>query len=204
MNMKIWITAIAIGTTGVAALAHSGATGVVLERMQGMSAMAKTLKTLSPMMRGQVPYDADVVRREADAMIGHAGEQMTRLFPEGSGGGVSKALPSVWDDGEEFAALAEDLRTAAEGLKLSAGNGLAAAQGNGSGSMMGGATDGMMGGATGGMMGGGSAPAMGAGMMGSEQPMAPEMFADMSADRAFAMVAQTCSACHQKFRKEDK
>ena len=31
MNMKIWITAIAIGTTGVAALAHSGATGVVLE-----------------------------------------------------------------------------------------------------------------------------------------------------------------------------
>lgn len=196
MNMKIWITAIAIGTTGVAALAHSGATGVVLERMQGMSAMAKTLKTLSPMMRGQVPYDADVVRSEADAMIGHAGEQMTRLFPEGSGGGVSKALPSVWDDDEKFAALAEDLRTAAEGLKLSAGNGLAAAQGNGSGSMIGSATDGMM--------GGGSAPAMGGGMMGSEQPMTPEMFAEMPVDRAFAMVAQTCSACHQKFRREDK
>ena len=196
MNMKIWITAIAIGTTGVAALAHSGATGVVLERMQGMSAMAKTLKTLSPMMRGQVPYDADVVRREAGAMIGHAGEQMTRLFPEGSGGGVSKALPSVWENSEEFAALAQELRTAAEGLKLSAGNGLAAAQGNGSESMMGGATDGMM--------GGGSAPALGGGMMGSDLPMTTEMFADMPTDRAFAMVAQTCSACHQKFRKEDK
>lgn len=188
MNMKIWITAIAIGTTSVAALAHSGATGVVLERMQGMSAMGKTLKTLSPMMRGQVPFDADLVRSEAEAMISHAGEQMTKLFPEGSGGGVSKALPLVWEDSEEFAALAEELKSAAEGLKLSAGNGLAAAQGNGSGSMM----------------GGGSAPAMGGGMMGSEQPMTTETFADMPADRAFAMVAQTCSACHQKFRKEDK
>jgi hypothetical protein len=61
-----------------------------------------------------------------------------------------------------------------------------------------------MGGATDGMMGGGSAPAMGGGMMGSDLPMTTEMFADMPTDRAFAMVAQTCSACHQKFRKEDK
>jgi len=196
MKMKIWIAAIAIGTTGVAAWAHSGATGVVLERMQGMSAMGKTLKTLSPMMRGQVPYDADLVRSEADAMVGHAGEQMTRLFPEDSGGGVSKALPSVWEESEEFAALAEELKTAAEGLKLSAGNGLTAAQSTDSGSMMGGTTDGMM--------GGGAASTMGGGMMGSDQPMTAEMFATMPADRAFAMVAQTCSVCHQKFRKEDK
>lgn len=186
----------AIATIGVAAWAHTGATGVVLERMQGMSAMGDTIKALTPMMRGQVPYDADQVRREADAMAGHAGEQMTRLFPEGSGGGVSKALPSVWGDWKEFAALAAELETAAEGLKLSAGNGLAAQQTDSGASMMGGTNNAMM--------GGGSGTAMGGGMMGSDQPMSTDMFAGMPADAAFTMVAQTCSACHQKFRKEDK
>lgn len=196
MRIKVWITSTVVATIGVAAWAHTGATGVVLERMQGMSAMGESIKTLTPMMRGQVPYDADLVRREADAMVGHSGEQMARLFPEGSGGGVSKALPSVWEDSEQFAALAEDLKTAAEGLKLSAGNGLATAQSNDSGSMMGGTT--------GGMMGGGAASMMGGGMMGSNQVMTGEMFANMPADAAFTMVAQTCSACHQKFRKEDE
>ena len=196
MRIKVWITSTAIATIGVAAWAHTGATGVVLERMQGMSAMGESIKTLTPMMRGQVPYDADQVRREADTVIRHAGEQMTRLFPDGSGGGVSKALPTVWGDWDEFAALAAELETAAQGLKLSAGNGLAMKQSNSGASMMGDTS--------GGMIGGGTTTAMGGGMMGSNQPMSSEMFANMPTDAAFTMVAQSCAACHQKFRKEDK
>lgn len=203
IGMKTWAASVAFAMIGVATWAHNGATGVVLERMQGMSAMGDTLKTLTPMMRGQIAYDADKVRREADVMIGHAGEQMTRLFPEGSGGGVSKALPSVWGDWEDFAALAEQLKTTSEGLKLSAENGLAAESGNGSAGMMGGSGNTMMGGSGSAMMGGGSAATMGSGMMTGNQTMTAEMIAAMPTDAAFMMVAQTCSTCHQKFRTED-
>ncbi len=60
--------------------------------------------------------------------------------------------------------------------------------------------DTMMGGnsmmSQGGMMGSG-------GMMGNAGHMAdPEMLAQMPADGLFNMVAQTCSACHSKFRVE--
>lgn len=195
MRIRSWAASVAFAMIGVVAWAHTGATGVVLERMQGMSAMGDTIKALTPMMRGQIAYDANKVRREADAMIGHAGKQMTRLFPEGSGGGVSKALPSIWGDWDEFAALAEQLKNASEGLRLSADNGLAAN----------GAIDsaGMMGGTGSVMMGGESAATMGSGMMAGDQNMTAEMIATMPADVAFMMVAQTCSTCHQKFRAED-
>jgi len=52
-------------------------------------------------------------------------------------------------------------------------------------------------------MGSDQAPAMGGGMGGSGDMMTVDMFATMPTDTAFAAVAQTCSACHQKFRAED-
>ena len=107
---KRTITLLAITTVaGAAAFAHSGATGVVKERMDGMLALGGVVKELNPMMRGQTPFDADRVRAGADVMIAHAGEQMTRLFPEGSDGMPSVALPAIWENWEEFTALAEQL-----------------------------------------------------------------------------------------------
>lgn len=197
MQMKIWITAVAISAVGLAALAHSGATGVMKERMDAMGEMGDAMKRLTPMMRGQTAYNPDVVRNAADTMIGHAGTQMTELFPEGSNGTPSEALDAIWEDWEEFAALAEALRTSAEGMKLAANNGLA-----GPGDMPGG---GMMGtGQT--MMGGGQGMmGTGQGMMRSApgQMMTTEMLAAMPVNAGFMAVTQTCSACHQKFRAED-
>ena len=63
---------------------------------------------------------------------------MTSLFPEGSVQPVSKVLPSVWEDWDEFVELAEQLELRAEGLKLSADVGLAASQADQAASMMGG------------------------------------------------------------------
>lgn len=197
MNARIWMTALVASSVGLAALAHSGATGVMKERMDAMGEMGDEMKRLAPMMRGQTEYDPDVVRNAADTMIGHAGAQMTELFPEGSNGEPSEALDTIWEDWEEFAALAEALRTSAEGMKLAADNGLA-----GQGEMPGG---GMMG--TGQGMMGGNQPMMGAGqsMMGGAptQMMTTEMLAEMPVNAGFMAVTQTCSACHQKFRAED-
>ena len=197
MQLKVVISAALLAATGLAALAHSGATGVMKVRMDAMGEMGDEMKRLAPMMRGQTEYDPDVVRSAADTMIGHAGKQMTELFPEGSNEKPSEALDAIWEEWEEFAALAEALRTSAEGMKLAADNGLA-----GPGEMPGG---GMMG--TGQGMMGGNQPMMGAGqgMMGTAptQMMTTEMLAEMPVNAGFVAVTQTCSACHQKFRAED-
>ena len=187
MVKKILITSVIIASIGVAAMAHNGAKGIVKERMDGMSAMSKAVKALTPIMRGTAEYDADKVRSAADVMIKHAGEQMTSLFPEGTGGMPSAALPAVWDNWEEFSKISNELKAYAEGMKIAAGNGLVNEDEMQDDAMMGGATEGAMGGA----------------MMGGEAMVMTEMFATMPVNAAFGMVAQTCSACHQKFRAKE-
>lgn len=186
--LKLTTGAALASIIAVTALAHGGATGIVKERMDGMSALKNSMKTLTPMMQGKTPYDADVVRREAEQIGRHAGDSMTRLFPDGSGGKPSEAKPEIWSDWDEFSELAEQLHTYSQGLELAAENGLMVA-GTGQGaSMMGGES----------MMGGGSM--MGAGMMDGSPDQA--QLSEMPADGVFMMLSQTCSACHTQFRSE--
>ncbi|MBW3098979.1 c-type cytochrome [Pseudohoeflea coraliihabitans] len=212
--LKSTLTA-AIVLTGASAvaLAHGGATGIVKERMDGMMAMGKVVKELSAMMRGDVAYDADAMREGARTIRVHSGDNLTRLFPEGSGGAPSEAKAAIWSDWENFAALAERLAVEAEGLEAAAGNGLAMPGGDTANSGMGGSgmAD-MMGTAGSGMMGSGSSTMMGSGsgmmsggMMGAGRsgPSA-EQLAAMPVDGVFNMLARTCSACHSKFRSEKK
>ena len=188
---KIALALVASITAGVA-LAHGGATGIVKERMDGMVAMQKAVKAITPIMRGQRTYDAEAVRSSAAAVEMHSGEAMTKLFPEGTGGKPSEAKDEVWSDWEEFESLAMDLEVLGKALSEAADNGLAAKADSGSsGSMMG----------TGTMMGGQSA--MG-GMMGQSDAdmMDADMLASMPADMLFTRISQTCSACHTKYRAE--
>lgn len=179
--------------------AHSGATGIVKERMDGMMVMGKAVKEITPMMRGKVDYDAEAVRAFAETLGEHSGAAMTRLFPEGTGGAPSVAKPKVWTNWEGFEALAMQLQTLSEGLALAADNGV-----KGSGPATGGMVDGdsMMGGSS--MMGGDSMMG-GSGMMGAGPAMndlGPEELSEMPADAVFRMVSQTCASCHTKFRAE--
>ena len=118
------MTAIALTAIMAAAVAgaHNGATGVVRERMEGMVAMRDAMRDLTPMMRGEAPHDQSAVAAAGRAIAQHAGEAMTALFPEGSGGGVSFAKEAVWAAPDDFSALAEELRRHAEGLVTAAPN----------------------------------------------------------------------------------
>ncbi|MBJ3761502.1 cytochrome c [Maribius pontilimi] len=176
-------TAAAIATT---AIAHEGATGIVLERMKAMSAMREAVKEMTPMMRGQVQYDADAVRAAAQTIESHAGQAMIELFPEDASREKSYAKDALWQDFDRFADLAMQLETQTRGLALAAANGLGGDQG-GSGGMMG--TSSMMGQDTSAMMGGASGDTLSA-----------EALADMPADAVFEKVSQTCSACHTPYR----
>lgn len=200
MKLSVILVSGALVVTGAAAaVAHGGATGIVKERMDSMSAMGKVIKTLSAMMRGETDYDADVVRKGAEILQSHSGEALTKQFPEGSIEGPSEAKPEIWSNWEEFSGISGQLELFATALGEAAGNGLSTPGAGGGmmgqGNMMGGQS-GMMG--QGGMMDQGT-------MMGDPSHMQnPEMLAQMPVQGLFAMTAQTCSACHTKFRIEKK
>lgn len=178
-----------VAATG--AVAHGGATGIVKERMDAMGEMGKVMKTLSSMMRGATEYDAAVVRSGARKIRSHAGDTLVKLFPEGSNPAPSEARDAIWSNWDEFNELAGQLAMLAEGLEGAAGNGR---MHEGSGAAE---ADTMH------MMGAGGMMGM-ADMMGAETGLDGVDFSEMPADGVFNMVAQTCSACHTKFREEKK
>jgi len=186
MFRKTPLTGLALVGLTAAAFAHTGATGVVKERMDAMKTMQDAIKTIKPMMTGDAPYDASTVRSAAEKIAALSGDDLTRHYPEGSTDHLTQALPAVWTDWDRFETLAAQLETTALGLAIAADNGL-----HGAGHMMENGS---------GMMGGGS------GMMGGAQPaqmMTADHIGQMPADGAFAMMTRTCSACHDQFRKDD-
>jgi len=182
----------AIAALSAAAFAHSGATGVVKQRMEAMKSMGDAVKRIKPMMAGEAAPDADAIRDAARMIAAESGNAMTQKFPQGSMDHPTEARPRIWEERERFIALADQLEMAARGLERAADNGV-----QDDGHMMD-STSGMMGGQSG-MMGGG----MMTGDDGFPDGMTPERIGRMPVDHAFMMVTQTCSACHDRYRQED-
>jgi cytochrome c556 len=160
------------GLVHVEASGHAGATGVVKERMDLMKSIGDATKSLAEIMKGSVPYDVAQVRKLASTIEGHSGEAMTVKFPENTLAHPSEAVPAIWSDWDRFSELADQLAVYAGALGKAAGNPRAAT---------------------------GAAP-MG-GMMATGGPSV-EHLASMPPDAAFMQLTQTCSACHQDFRKK--
>lgn len=113
-GLRVGVVCTVLGI-GAAALAHSGAMGIVKERMDAMSAMGKAMKALSAEAKRAEP-DWAAAQAAGALLERHGGAAMVAQFPEGSGGGVSEATAAVWADPAGFAALAMDLQ--AEGAAL--------------------------------------------------------------------------------------
>ena len=79
--------------------------------MDGMVAMGKALGTVADMFKGTAAFDAGKVAEAAKIVEGHAAE-MGSLFPdtkasrEGKG---TEALPSIWENKDDFLAIAKTL-----------------------------------------------------------------------------------------------
>ncbi len=201
-RMTASVVALAATALAGAAWAHSGATGKVKERMEAMKEMGEAMKSVAPMMRGEAQYDADTLRKAARTIADNAGNALTADFPEGSLHDPSEALPAIWQDWDRFEAIAQQMKATALGLERAANNGIGPTgdTSDGMGAMMGQSDSGDMDA----MMGQSDAGAM---MMGNAQSsvmgMSADQIAQMPADRAFAMTAKVCSACHGDFRAED-
>ncbi len=108
-----------------AALAHKGAKGIVMERMNAMKSMGDNMKPLSLMVTGKAPYDAAQAKSIAVTIKGHASD-IAKLFPKGSTHGPTEALPKIWTDWESFIGHAKSLEDLAAELESVAENGKAA------------------------------------------------------------------------------
>ena len=112
---------LAVSASATLALAHEGATGVVKERMDLMDRQKDDMKIIGDMAKGKTPFDA-AEAAEAASDIGLTAKKISELFPEGSTGGKSEALPAIWEKWDRFTANAEDLGSAADALVSALGD----------------------------------------------------------------------------------
>lgn len=105
-----------------------GATGIVKERRDQMEVNKNAAGILFAMVSGRSDFDADVVKKQARAVAGTGGEAMTSLFPEDSLIEPTEALPTIWENWDEFSSLADELVTRAGALESAADDGAEAAQ----------------------------------------------------------------------------
>jgi len=124
MKRSALMGAIVVSTIGAAVMAHNGATGMVMERMNGMTAMRDVMRDLAPIMQGDVAYDVRTVQTAGATLMAHAGENMNKLFPQEAIPAASYAKDAIWQDWGRFSALSEDLRAYAMGLAIAAPNAL--------------------------------------------------------------------------------
>lgn len=113
------VCAVVMSGATALSLAHSGATGVVKERMMAMENIADQMKRIDAMVRGKTGYDATTAVAAADAIARHAAE-MPELFPTDSLDPPTEAHPDIWRDWEAFQAEANALSTLATGLATAA------------------------------------------------------------------------------------
>lgn len=98
-HSKIVLISAVLVTTG--AWAHSGASGVVKQRMDMMGDIADQMKTVGQMLNGKNAFDSAAAESAARKVAGHAhGFEM--MFPEGSIEPPSEALPAIWDNWNAF------------------------------------------------------------------------------------------------------
>ncbi|MEM7430188.1 MAG: cytochrome c [Pseudomonadota bacterium] len=110
-------------TTGLNA--HSGATGIVKERMDVMKSIGKAMKSLGAMAKGKAELSQSAIESAAGAIWEHC-ETVTGLFPDteqSRKGHLTEAAPAIWENKEEFQSLlhqmadhAKELGAAAAGL----------------------------------------------------------------------------------------
>lgn len=120
MNYRIFLFAAPmVVATAVVALSHGGATGIVKQRMDGMTAMGKALTAVGDMFKGKAEFNPEQISRSADIVREHA-VKMEELFPdtkESKTGTGTEALPVIWEKKDEFLDIARELDKQAAVLK---------------------------------------------------------------------------------------
>ncbi|WP_299867789.1 cytochrome c [uncultured Hoeflea sp.] len=119
MRALLWTGLVVLIIGGGAALAHTGATGIVKERMEAMMDVAAGMKAIGAMIKGETAFDAGAVAETANRLAGHA-SRMERLFPEGTNAAPSEARAEIWADWDRFVGISEQMNARAMALTKAA------------------------------------------------------------------------------------
>jgi cytochrome c556 len=109
----ITIFALALMTAGLPSQAHEHATGVVKERMDAMTSMAKHHKTIGERIKAK--RDLAGVKADAEAIAALA-SHIAHLFPAGSTQPPTQARAAIWQNWADFESKATALATASKKL----------------------------------------------------------------------------------------
>lgn len=85
------------------------------ERHEAMEAIRDLLGPLRAMAMKEAPFDAAQVKKSAGGILAHL-KEAEGLFPEGSGGGDTRAKPEIWSDRAGFDASMHAAQEAAAAL----------------------------------------------------------------------------------------
>jgi cytochrome c556 len=96
--------------------AHSGATGVVMERMEMMDDIGKDMKKIKAIIQSKDNIDSTEISNRADSIIEKA-NMVQMMFPPNSLQEPTEALPNIWDDWDQFSELADRLGDEAKKLQ---------------------------------------------------------------------------------------
>lgn len=110
MKRQISILLVFTLATGSFAVAHSGAMGIVKERMDTMKSIAGNMKMISKSLRAE-KADPDVLQSAAQDISEHAAK-IANQFGEKNIDKPSEASPLIWDEQERFNAIALELQEA--------------------------------------------------------------------------------------------
>ncbi|WP_372836724.1 c-type cytochrome [Puniceibacterium confluentis] len=124
-NTFILLTGLAfLGST--AAVAQSDFSGHLKARQGQFRILAINLGILGAMAKGEAPYDAEAAQHAADTLKAVSMIHEPPLWPEGSDNMSiegTRALPSIWDEREDFLAKWAGLGEAVSGMQEVAGTG---------------------------------------------------------------------------------
>lgn len=160
------------------AAAQTTASESVIQRQEGMKAMANAAKTIHAMFKAKSPYEAKTFKAASETIRGHSGATLSALFDGPGTKAGSKASQSIETERQQFDKLSNDLRIYASALSVAADR-----------------NPDTLGPET--RMQGGEA------MMGG--PLAKKIDAardveSIPAEHSFHLMLQTCTSCHARFR----
>lgn len=117
---RVQSAALLLSVTVIAgqAIAHNGAMGIVMERMDGMSILGDHAKSVGDMLKGKTPFYLETVKEAGRDFVAH-GDSIPSLFPDTEDSREStatEALPVIWDNWDEFVALAEKFTADSQAL----------------------------------------------------------------------------------------
>jgi cytochrome c556 len=116
----IWLAIALTAAVPLASLAHEGATGVVKDRMDLMSAMGKELKSVGQ----KISTNRNLASiSDSATKIKAMSENIPKLFPPGSLAKPTDAKPAIWEKWDQFEGHVGDLQKSLDALAAVAPSG---------------------------------------------------------------------------------